>query len=237
MLILVSLAVFLLAALTQAVTGFGSALVAVPLLGVVTGPVDSVVAATVVSLVLTAGGWRRERQHVDVTLARTLFFAGLAGLPAGLLLLTVLDRAALGVAAAAVVVVAVPLLVLAPDLRPGPRAAGVVSGVLLAGSGMNGPPLVLALRHLEPRAFRSTLQAVFCGQDAIAVLAFAALGLMTADVVVVSAAGLTVLAPGWAVGDKLFHAMRPRRLRRLVLLMLLASAVTSGAVHLGLVSG
>ena len=235
LLLLLSALVFLLAALAQSVTGFGSALVAVPILGLATGAADAVVAATVVSLVLTAGAWWRERHHVDRRLTRTLLLAGVAGLPLGLLVLTVVDEHVLGLLAAGVVVVAVPILALTPRTRPRAGAAGVLSGVLLAGSGMNGPPLVLALRYLEPRAFRATLQAVFCGQDAVAVLAFAALGLLTRDVAVVSAAGLVGLPAGWAVGDAAFRRLSPERLRHVVVVMLLVSALASGAANLAAV--
>jgi uncharacterized protein len=236
-LLLLSVSVFLLAAVAQSVTGFGSALVAVPLLGVATSATEAVVAATVVGLVLTAGAWRRERHHVDVPLTRALLVAGLAGLPLGLLVLTVVDERILGLLASAVVLVAVPVLALAPRARPRPGAAGVLSGVLLAGSGMNGPPLVLALRHLEPRAFRATLQAVFCGQDAVAVLAFTALGLVTRDVALMSAAGVVGLPAGWAVGDAVFRRLSPSRLRAAVTVMLLVSALASGAAHAGVVRG
>lgn len=234
LLLLVAASAFLLAALAQAVTGFGSALVAVPLLGLATSPVVAVVAATVVSLVLTAGAAHRERRHVDAALARTLVVGGLVGLPLGLLALTVLAEATLGLLVAAVVLVAVPVVALAPGLRPRPVPAGVVSGALLAGTGMNGPPLVLALQHLEPRRFRATLQAVFCGQDFVAVLAFAALGLFTPEVAVVSTAGVLALPLGWALGDALFRRLSPERLRGVVIGTLVATAVTSGATHLGL---
>lgn len=232
-LVAVAVLAFLLAALAQSVTGFGSALVAVPLLGLATGPTVAVVAATVVSLVLTGGAWRRERRHVEPVLARTLLLTGLAGLPLGLLAVSLLEERVLGLLVATVVLVAVPVLVLAPGLRPRPAPAGVLSGALLTGTGMNGPPLVLALQHLEPRRFRATLQAVFCGQDAVAVLAFAVLGLVTRDVLVVSAAGLVGLPLGWAVGDAVFRRLSPERLRGLVVATLLATALVSGATHLG----
>lgn len=234
LLVLVALVAFVLAALAQSVTGFGSALVAVPLLGLVTAPTVAVVAATLVSLVLTAGAWRRERSHVDPPLARSLTFAGLLGLPVGLLAVSLLEERVLGLLVATVVLLAVPVLALAPGLRPHPAPAGVLSGALLAGTGMNGPPLVLALQHLEPRRFRATLQAVFCGQDAVAVAAFAVLGLVTTDVAVVAAAGVLGLPLGWAVGDVLFRRLSRERLRGLVVATLVVTAVVSGATHLGL---
>ncbi len=73
--------IFLLAALAQAVTGFGSALVAVPLLALVTDPVTAVVVATTVSLVLSTGAAWRERAYVDLGRTRTLTLTGVVGMP------------------------------------------------------------------------------------------------------------------------------------------------------------
>jgi len=232
-----SAAVFLLAALAQSVTGFGSALVAVPLLGTLTSPSVAVVSATTVSLVLTAGAAVRERTYIDRPLSRTLLVSGLAGVPVGLVALHVLDEAVLGTAVAGMVLVSVPVLVLAPRLRPLPAPAGVVSGALLTSTGMNGPPLVLALQHLEPRTYRATLQAVFAGQDAVAVLGFLVLGVLTPEVAMISAAGLLGLPLGWAVGDVAFRRVSRERLRFVVVVMLLVSALASGAAHLGEVAG
>lgn len=226
--------IFLLAAVAQSVTGFGSALVAVPLLGTLTTPSVAVVSATVVSLVLTAGAAVKERQHVDRRLARTLLVSGALGVPIGLLLLRVLEEDVLGALVAAVVLLAVPVLVLAPRLQPRPVPAGVVSGALLSSTGMNGPPLVLSLHHLEPRPYRATLQAVFCGQDAVAVVGFAVVGVLTPEVAMISAAGLVGLPLGWVVGDLVFQRVSRERLRAVVLATLVLTAAASGAAHLGI---
>ena len=71
----------LLAAGAQAVSGFGSALVAVPLLALAVAPSTAVVAATVISTLLSAGAWRRESAEVDLPLASTLTHAAVVGIP------------------------------------------------------------------------------------------------------------------------------------------------------------
>lgn len=228
LLVLVGVLAFLLAALAQAVTGFGSALVSVPLLAVVVGPVDAVVAATLASLVLTAGAWRREREHADRGRVRLFTLTGLAGMPLGLVLLSVLAERTLTVVIASTVLLLVVLLAAGVRL-PGARAAqgfaGLASGALLTSTGMNGPPLVIALHDLPPRRFRGTLQATFCLQDAAAVAGFVALGHLSADSALLAAAGLVGLPLGWAVGDRLFHLIPAERFRWLVLGGLTVSAV------------
>jgi uncharacterized membrane protein YfcA len=227
-LVLVGVLAFLLAAIAQAVTGFGSALVSVPLLAVVVGPVDAVVAATLAGLLLTAGAWRREREYADRPRVRLFAVTGLIGMPLGLLLLAVLPERTLTLFIASTVLLLVVLLAAGarlPTAGPAQATAGLVSGALLTSTGMNGPPLVIALHDLEPRRFRGTLQATFCLQDAAAVVGFAALGHLSADAVALAAAGLVGLPLGWAVGDRMFRRVPAERFRWLVLGGLTASAL------------
>lgn len=212
--------VFLLAALAQAVTGFGAALVAVPLLALVVDPVTAVVAATTVSLVLTAGSWWRERLHVDTRQARHLAIAGVLGMPLGLIALALADENTLSLLIGGALLVLVGLLlsgVRLPQGRFTTWTAGVVSGGLLTSTGMNGPPLVLVLQSLEPRRYRATLQAVFCGQDMVAVAVFVALGHVSEAALILTAAGVLGLPLGWAMGDRVFRRVPAERFRPIVL--------------------
>lgn len=232
--------VFVLAALAQAVSGFGSALVAVPLLTLVVGPATAVVATTMVSLLLAAGAWRRERAYVDRSLARTLTVAGLLGMPLGLVALARLDDRSLTAMVAVGLFVAVALLwrnVPLPAGRSSVWAAGVASGALLTSTGMNGPPVVLSLHALAlpARRFRATLQAVFCSQDALAVTAFVATGHLHPTTWATFVGGATGLPLGWWVGNRIFHGLPAERFRSIVLgglvvtaLVALGNAVLSG---------
>lgn len=226
-------AVFLLAAVAQAITGFGSALVAVPVLAVAVDPVAAVVAATAVSLVLSSCVAWREREHVDIGPARTLTVAGIVGMPAGLVLVEVVDESSLQGWIAATMLVMVVLV--ASGVRIGGAAtpiAGLSSGALLTSTGLNGPPLVMALVDRETRRFRATLQAVFAVQDVVALAAFALLGHLSGAAVILAAGGVLGLPLGWRFGDALFHRIPPARLRPLVMggLVLTAGSMLAGAL-------
>lgn len=88
------------------------------------------------------------------------------------------------------------------------------------------PPLVLALQGLEPRRYRATLQAVFCGQDAVAVAAFIAMGHLSTGVLLLTATGVLGLPLGWAIGDRVFRRVPAERFRLIVLGGLTVTAVT-----------
>lgn len=227
---LAAVAIFVLAALAQAASGFGSALVAVPLLGFVVGPGEALVAATVAGMVLTGGAWRREHGHTDAPVVRRLTVAGVLGMPAGLAVLLLASERTLTVVIAVVLLSTVALLAAGARLPTGRSAqwgAGVTSGALLTSTGMNGPPLVLVLRDEPPHRFRATLQATFCLQDAVAVVAFVALGQVGATVLVAAAAGLLGMPLGWRLGDAVFQRLSPERFRVLVLAGLAATGTVA----------
>jgi uncharacterized membrane protein YfcA len=227
-------AIAALAAFAQSVSGFGSALVAVPLLSVLAGPRAAVVTITALSIAMTALATARERRHVQWRVAGTLAATGLIGMPVGLLLLTSLGPRPLTLLIAALVLVVTVMLASGWSAQPGPwarRSAGVLSGAMLTSTGMNGPPLVITLHALRLRAdaFRATLQAVFCVQDVAAVAGFVAVGQLNRTVLVAVAAGLPGLPMGWLLGDRVFTRIDQHVFRRVVLGMLVVSAVAAGA--------
>lgn len=233
----VALVAFVIAGFAQSLTGFGSSLVAAPLLALVAGAGTTVVAVTLVSLVLTGWAGIREHDHVDAGLAARVSLAGLFGLPAGLVLLTRASDGALSILMAAVVLVALALVaspVRLPDRPATTWLTGLASGLLLTSTGMNGPPLVLAMdsRRMEPRRFRGTLQVVLCGQDLAAVLGFALIGSIDRTALVAAAVGMVASPLGWRVGDLFFDRIPPALFRRMLVAGLALSAITLAVTRL-----
>ncbi len=224
--------IFVLASTAQAVTGFGSALVAVPLLALIVDPATAVVAMTVLSLLLTGVGFVKERGYVDVPAARLFSLTGLIGIPLGLLALTALSTARLTLVIAIVLAVLVVLLAAQVRLPTGPVArwvTGVTSGALLTSTGMNGPPLVVTMQAMgmPPRTFRATLQAIFLVQDVVGVLGFFVVGALAPGALLLAACGILAVPVGWWLGDKVFHGMSPEVFRKVVLAGLAITALVA----------
>lgn len=216
----------------QAITGFGLAVVAVPVLVPVVGVVPAVVSSVLVSIPLCARAWWREREHVDGALTWRVTAGALAGLPLGLLLLVVVPERQLALVIAGAVLVSVFLvgLVRLPRVgRWGQRAGGFVSGAMLTSTGLNGPPLVITCQAagLPPREFRATLQAGFVLQDLVALAGFVVLARLDATAALVGLGGALGAPVGWAVGDRVFAGLDPQSFRRLVLAGLVVTAVVS----------
>jgi uncharacterized membrane protein YfcA len=215
----------------QALSGFGFALVAVPVLDLALGPRAAVVVVTLASLILTVGVTVRERRHVERTVATRLIGTALVGMPAGLVALVMVPSRVLGVVMSVVAVGFAVLAVVrghrrrAPGRLAGP-VAGVLSGAALTSTGMNGPPLVAFMHGLDlaPARQRATLQATFTVQDLAAMSLFAVAGHLPGQVWLLGLAAVPGAALGWAAGDRLFHRLDPRRARHVVLVALLGTA-------------
>ena len=221
-----------LATCAQVVSGFGFALIAIPILALLAGPKAAVVGTTIVGPLLTASIVVRDRHHIRRRTAVTVTLAAIVGMPVGLLVLSrVSDRALTALIGVIVVLAGLALWrgVRVPAGRRSELGAGLVSGALATSTGTNGPPLVILLHSesLEPREFRGTLSASFFVQGVVAVFAFWLSGDLTADAARVALAALPGLAVGWLVGERLFKGIRKDRFRTLVLVMLIASGVVS----------
>jgi len=228
----VAFAVAVVAAIAQATTGFGSALVVVPLLTISLGPESAVVSATVMSAALSAYAMARHRRHVAWRSMLTVSMAALLGMPLGLLALSWLSERTLTALIGGVLLLFIFVIIRGfhlPQRSSTEAVVGIISGGLLTSTGMNGPPIVAAFQamRLPPVTLRATLLSSLCFQDLAAVCGFASIGRISPVILFVVAAGLPGLALGWFVGDLIFARFRPRQFRWAILTMLTVSAVTA----------
>ncbi|MFB9239597.1 sulfite exporter TauE/SafE family protein [Plantactinospora siamensis] len=228
----VAFGIVLLAALAQAVSGFGFALVAVPLLTMATDPRTAVVVTSLTGIGLTLTAATRERAHARWSTALPLSAAAVLGMPAGLLVLTVAPERLLTLLIALVVLGCTVLVWLRVRFRTGPvviGAVGMVSGVLATSTGVNGPPLVAAFQALgyDPRTFRATLAATFAASGVIGLAGFVVAGQVDAATLRLSAAGLPAVALGWWLGNRIFARVDPAAFRRIILAGLVATSAAT----------
>lgn len=225
-------AVVLAAALLQSVSGFGFALISVPLLAMLIGAKDAVAAASLFSLSSSFVQFGRTRQSVRWPVVGRLTAGAMAGMPLGLVILLAVDEQVLrGMIAVTVLVM---VAVLATGVRPRGEGvlldvgAGFVSGVLNTSVSTNAP-LVLALqtRDFQPPEFRATISATYAASSIVGVALFAASGRYTADALAASAVGIPTLVIGWVVGARVARHFPPRRFRSLVLGLLVATSVSA----------
>jgi len=238
-LVLVAVAV-LLSSLVQTITGFGFALLAVPLMSIGI-PTDAAVVIAATLGTFTSGGqaWS-ERHHGDRPTIKRLLLAAFVGAPFGLVILNFASSQQLKLGLAAVIIFFLVLNLRGFKLEqasvPVDLAAGFVGGVLSTSLSTNGPPLVMAIhaRHFSPHTFRGTISAVFVGIGLISLVLFGATGHFTRDVAVALLVAAPALAIGFSLGLRLRGHVDPVRFRGLVTILLaVTAAVTIVSVVLG----
>jgi hypothetical protein len=221
------------AALCQSLTGFGFALVMVPLLSLAWDVKSAVVTSTVLGIFALLPLLLEARRHVRLRTAGALVTGSLAGIPPGILLLDWIDPEALKILVGVTVVAASVLVYRVREVRATPTGAGpavavgAVSGVLRGSTSMAGPPAVLYLLGVERdvEAFRGTLLAFFLPTSLVAMVGMAAVGRVTPDVLRTSAIALPALVVGLVVGAWLRYRVREELFRLLVLLLLILSSI------------
>lgn len=215
-------------AVSQSVSGFGYALLVVPVLTVVAGPRAAVVTMTAIGVPLVVVNAWRWRHHLRGRIAILLTGTALIGMPVGAWVLRDADERALTAAVGLVVIAMTVAIWRGLRVPPGTATlttAGVLSGAFATSTGTNGPPLVVALdaEGLAPDAFRATLQTVFALEGTLALLTFWAGGLVTSSLVPAIVAGLIGAAGGALAGDQVARRVDRAWFRSIVLVTLGAS--------------
>ena len=223
-------AILLLAYFIRGISGFGSGLIAVPLLAHFL-PLTFVVPLLLLldfsaSLLLGGATWRQaDWREVAWLLPFTLVGVGLGAfllinLPATPLLLTLgLFVAAFGLRS---------LLGLQGEQRIGrwwAAPAGLTGGAVGAMFGTGGPPYVIYLSHRlgDKSALRATFSGLFLIDGGLRILLFAVAGLLHSQLLLAALVAAPVLAAGLWLGHRVHIGIGQAQLQRLIGAILLLS--------------
>jgi uncharacterized membrane protein YfcA len=226
------IAIAVLATFLQRITGFGFALMSVPLMSLVIAPSLAVVVASLCSFPNTMITAWQLRAHIQPALVRRFAGWSIVGMPFGLVILKQVPerpfRVFLGV------VVALATVFMASGWRPRRVAptveagAGVVAGVLATATGTNGPPLVLALQahRLTPDQFRGTISGIFVASN-VSLLLYWWRGLITGPSLALAGLALPLVPLAALAGLRASRRLRDAHFDRLVIVLLFASAASA----------
>lgn len=227
-------AIFILASLVQSAIGFGSALVAMPLLAFVVDirtatPVVGLVVLAISALML-AGNWR----NVVIRDGWQLVLSAVFGIPVGLLLLRGASEAVVkGVLGAVLIGFGVYRLISPrmPELK-GPNwvwlwLSGFTSGVLGGAYNTNGPPVVVygAMRRWPPDEFRATMPMVFLSTGVFIAAGQGLAGLWAPDVFRLVLYSLPAVAVGTLAGSRLGRRIPHGVFSRIVYVLLVVMGI------------
>jgi uncharacterized membrane protein YfcA len=228
MLIVLTVLILFVATLAHTIFGFGSALVAMPLLVLTVGvqtatPLVAFVMLTTTGVLLW-GSWR----HVDLRATRQLVLSSVVGIPVGVLVLKTAPEAWVKRPLGVFIIMSSLYTLLRPPLRSLEQRGwayvfGFVAGVLGGAYNTNGPPLVLygALRRWPPEQFRATLQGYFVLATVMIWVGHGLSGLWTLWVVTLYLLSLPLVLLALVLGARLNRRLSAKRFDRLLCVILL----------------
>jgi uncharacterized membrane protein YfcA len=227
------LSVVLVAAMAQTIAGFGFALIAVPVFVAAFDVRDGIVLTTLLGVLNSGVLAVTNRASVPWGTVGPMLLGAILAMPLGLLVLLLAPadviRLLVGVAT---ITMALALL---RGLRFGDRsvrselAVGALSGALNTSTGANGPPVVLYLqgREFPPAEFRAALAVFFFACNVVTLLMFGASGVVSRDAVLLFTVAVPAIVVGNIAGAVIASRVQAEAFRRLVFVLLFASAFSA----------
>jgi len=223
------------AAYVRGLTGFGMAIILVPLLGLIIAPGEAVVLGILLQLLIGPVGIRIIMADADRATAVPIALLAMATTPVGMVALdaTTPDVARLLITLVAVGAFVAVLLPKQPEgHRPGRAAVvgtGIASGVLTGFAAMPGPPVVpfYLRRHLEPKVARASMLLIFFGTAIAGTLAALWVGIATWRLFLLA---LLLFLPMWFgnyFGARAFGRVPPHIWQAMVAVVLGVAAVSA----------
>lgn len=228
--------VILIAGLMQTITGFAYALIAVPLLAMVTGPREAIVLVLFTGMLMKVVMVYKTWNDGDFSRIWLIFAASLAGGLPGAYVLRWIDDGALKI------FISIALLLCTAGLcvqckvtirRPwlAKSVVGVLSGFLGATTAFNGPPVVLYMmnENEDKVMMRANLVRYFMLGNIATLGMSAVMGSlpMSGDLLTYAMISVPAVMIAWWLGNKVFQGMNPFLFRRLAMTIIGCSAIVT----------
>ena len=231
--LLAVIVIICIAAVLQSISGFGFSLLAMPLLSIFVDIQDAVVIATLCGIFTNAVHLRKDFQLVERSIARRISLSALIGMPLGVVVLSVFSATHMRAIIGAVIVVLVFLMmrnfILKTENTNVDIVLGAFSGLLATSVSTNGPPLVFLLqsKQLDPWRLRATLAYVFTISGCASFIVLMIAGKGSIEAFQYAMLSLPAMYLGTVVGRKARLRVTPEAFKRLMYVLLLATAVST----------
>lgn len=224
--------VVFIAGIVRGFTGFGSALLAVPALAVIYGPVQAVVIEVLIEVPVCLGLLPTAIKHAERRTILPMIGMFMLFVPVGALLLTITNPDLVKILISLFVLFAVGLMWQQARIAHmfSPRAnyiVGALSGTTQGLTGMAGPLFATALiaRGDSSIRTRANISALACGIIFFSVISFGVLGLLTAELAFYALLASPGILLGVWVGSLLFRRYGDLKLRDVILCFLAFTAI------------
>jgi len=229
---LIAIATVLLAGIVRGFAGFGSAMIMVPVLAVLYGPVPAVAMAMLLEMAVSMPLVPKAVKLVDWGRISVLTIAACLAIPLGIWALRSVDAAIARYVFSGIIIGAVILLATGwryqgrPGILP-TLLTGVLSGVMNGFAGMAGPPVVFfyLAGNSGAAASRASFIIFFAVVDLVSLIGFAILGVYDAPMLLLTALIAVPFVLGGLIGARMFGRSGERFYRLVALAILAAIAV------------
>lgn len=222
------------AGLARGFSGFGAALIFVPLASTAIGPKLAVPLLLVVDSLLALGFLPGANRHADRGSVAVMIAGAVFGVPAGTYLLATLDPLLIRWSIVFLVLMMLVLLMSGWRFRGSPTrpltvSVGFASGLLSGTAQVGGPPVVAYWLSggMPALVVRANFILYFAASSALSLVWYTAGGLITREVML----GAVLVGPAYGIGlwmgGRMFGLASEETFRRICFLMIAASAVLS----------
>lgn len=233
-------AMTLVASAIRGLTGFGMAIVLVPLLGMIMRPEDAVVLAIILQFIIGPVGMRSILAEADRPSALKIAAIAMATTPIGVWLLANTPPDVARAIIACIAICAFLLVAATFGARERPTlfttmATGAAAGVLTGFAAMPGPPVVpYYLRAaFSPHEARGSMMLIFFATAIAGTISALAIGLVSAPLVWLSVILTVPMLVGNALGGLAFGRVPDPAWRGLVALLLGVAGIAAVARLIG----
>lgn len=222
------------AALARGFSGFGAALIFVPLASALLGPKVAVPLLLVTDGVMTAGMIPGAARRADRAEVLTMAAGALVGVPCGVWLLNSLDPLVIRWAIVALAALMLGLLLSGWRYHGRPRApltvlVGALSGLFSGAAQIGGPPVVAYWLGGQAAAtvVRANIVLFFAVTTLFSGMGYVWGGLITGRVLTIAALIAPIYGLGTWAGSRMFGLATERTFRRICLAMIFAATLVS----------
>jgi uncharacterized membrane protein YfcA len=217
----------------QGLTGFGSALIAAPLLLLILDKVTVVTSITLVGLVLNVFLLRKIKQPLNLTLLLPLCLASVIGMPFGIWILKAVPINLMKIIAGSLAILSALIISFTKSSLPRTKLltviAGIFSGVLQTSISMSGPPVVTLLAAMdgEKNEMRKTLVTFFLFINLVSLPFFLFSKFLTFQRISLSCFVLPFVFLGAYLGNKVVEKIPQKAFRWLALVTVCITGLVS----------
>lgn len=232
MTVVLLIAIVFFTALLQTISGFGFALLAMPLFALVIGVKAAAPLVALTGFTLYAVNLLRYRRGFDLREVLPLALAAAAGIPVGVWALDKLDEQLIKRVLGLVLIGYALYVLWRPQTAPlrsrlWAYPVGFLAGCLGGAFNTPGPPVVVygELKRWPRDLFRSTLQALFIFTSSLVIASHIAAGNLAHAALLTYAALVPALLLGVWCGARVDRRLNSARFRLLVLIMIFVTGV------------